>query len=282
MRLIATEEERVRRNIIVVVAAVAVIAIIPATGMAGQITQAVRSTPNGDAKQDAAQIKPLVKKVNTLGAGFAAIRKVLNTAKGDVAILKTKLATAQSDIGTLKTNVTTAQGDISTLKTDDASTKSSITTINGALAAGATALSQINAALTNSTTGLVGLNAARPQFGAFANTGVLIAGTGQVTGASGPKTNATEGAGALADFYIVDFGNDVSLRFLQVTQFPTGGASTNRATMAVDCGASAAATTLCSTVAGSSDSSKNHVVVQFGSVGSGAADTSWEVAALSG
>jgi hypothetical protein len=249
------------------VAAIAAIAILPATGLA--------KPKQNDAKQDAALVKPIVKKIVGLTAGLRILKGGLTTAQSNISALKTS-------VNGLKTGLTAAQGDISTLKTDDASTQSAITTINAQLAAGATALTQINAALTNSTTGLVGLNNARPQFGAFANTGVLIAGTGQVTGASGPKTNATEGAGALANFYIVDFGNDVSLRFLQVTQFPTGGASTNRAAMAVDCGASASATTLCSTVAGVSDSSKNHVVVQFGSAGSGAADTSWEVAAISG
>jgi hypothetical protein len=276
MRLIATEEERVRRNIIVVVAAVAAIAIIPATGMAGQITQAVRSTPNGDAKQDAAQIKPLVKKVNTLGAGFAAIKKVLNTAKGDVAILKTKLASAQSDIGTLKTNVTTAQGDISTLKTDDASAKSSITTINGELAAGATALSQINDALTNSTTGLVGLNAARPQFGAYDSAGVFQGGTGAVSGASGPKANAI---GHNLGSFVIDFGNDVHLRYVVASPFP--GSAAAGVPQAVDCAAPGAAATCGALDGAGTDASPNHVLVVFGAGGTAPA-AGFEIAALSG
>jgi hypothetical protein len=266
-----------RRNIIVVVAAVAAIAIIPATGMAGQISQALRSTPHGDAKQDKALIKPLVNKVNTLGVGLAAVKKGLNTAKGDVAKLKTGLAAAQSSIGTLKTGLTSAQGDILTLQTDDAAAKSSITTINAELAAGTTALTQINAALTNSTTGLVGLNAARPQFGAYDSAGVFQGGTGTVSGASGPKANAL---GHNAGAFVIDFGNDVHLRYLVANPFP--GSAGAGVPQAVDCAANATASTTCGglqTLA--SDASPNHVLVVFGS-GATAPAAGFEIAALSG
>jgi hypothetical protein len=269
-----------RRNIIVVVAAVAAIAIVPATGVAGQISQALRSTPHGDAKQDKALIKPLVNKVNTLGVGLAAVKKGLNTAKGDVAKLKTGLAAAQSSIGTLKTGLTSAQGNILTLQTDDASAKSSISTINAELTAGTTALTQINAALTNSTTGLVGLNAARPQFGAYDSAGVFKGGTGTVSGASGPKSNAV-GTHAVPGLYVIDFGNDVSLRYLTVTPFPTPTTAPGLP-QAVDCAASGAAAT-CGAAegSGSPDASANHVLVKFGD-GSAAPVAGFEVAGLSG
>jgi hypothetical protein len=280
----------VRRNIIWAIAAVAVIAILPTTGLANTLQSAVRSTPKGDGKQDAALIKPIVKKVNTLGAGLAAVKNGLNTAKSDVAKLKTGLAAAQSSIGTLKTGLTAAQGNILTLQTDDASAKTSITTINAELAAGTTALTQINAALTNSTTGLVGLNAARPQFGAFNSDGTIIGGTGQASGASGPKADSTHTASTGA--YIVDFGNDVSLRTFAVNVFPAVGTSVPitiaSSAQAVDCGASSAATALC-TGLGDSSGSKNHVAVTIetqpatgSSFTIAPGDRSFSVVALSG
>lgn len=87
--------------------------------------------------------------------------------------------------------------------------------------AATSALTTINSALTNSTTGLVGLNLARPQFGTFLGNGTIAGGTGQVSGASGPKANATRLA---AGTYLVDFGNDVSKRALHTTAAPGAGA----------------------------------------------------------
>jgi hypothetical protein len=275
----------VRRNIIIMSIAVAgAIAIIPTIGLASTLGTVVHATHSAaDSKRDAALFRQAFKKIRGLNTGLAVVKTNLSTAKRDIAGLKTKVATAQGDIATLKTNVSGAQGDITTLKTNVGTAQSDISTIKSELAAGATALTQLSTAIQDPTTGLVGLNHARPQFGAFQNTGAIIAGTGQVSGASGPSTSATEGGAGVANVYVVDFGNDVSARFLQVTQFPTGGASTNRATMAVDCAASAGASTLCGAAEGvASDNSKNHVVVQFGGVPGSAADTSWEVAAISG
>ena len=165
----------------------------------------------------------------------------------------------------------------------DAILAAATNTIQPALLALKDGLTAIQAALNNTTTGLVGLNLARPQFGVFDNTGAIAGSTG-LSGGSGPTGAAFHGAGGLANFYIVDFGNDVSKRMYTVAQFPTGPlvASTNRVGMAVNCAANASATTLCSTVRGSSDSSPNHVVVQFGSAGSGAADGNWSITAISG
>jgi hypothetical protein len=240
-------------------AAIAAVMILPATGVAKA----------SDAKQDAALVKAVGQKISGLTTGLATVKTKLSATNSAAAILSTKVAAAQSDITALQGSVATAQA--------------SITSINTQLTAGAAALTAINSALQNSTTGLVGLNAARPQFGAFQANGTIIAGTGQVTGASGPKTNATEGAGALADFYVVDFGDDVSARFLQVTPFPTGAAAAG-VPMAVDCGATASASSLCGLVetGSGSDASKNHVVIQFGTAGGAAPAAGWEVAAISG
>jgi hypothetical protein len=243
--------ETMRRNIMLAAAVVAVSAAAPATSLA--------------ARASAASVQTQLR--NAQGAILRAF--------GAIGSLKANDAATANGIQTLSSHIKGLSDRIGTLEGD-------VTGINAQLSAGASALTAINSALTNSTTGLVGLNNARPQFGAFQNNGTIIAGTGQVSGASGPKTNATEGAGALANFYVVDFGNDVSKRFLSMTQFPTGGASTNRAALAVDCAATGVAA-LCGGVQGiASDASPNHVVVQFGSAGSGAADGSWEVAAISG
>jgi hypothetical protein len=109
-------------------------------------------------------------------------------------------------------------------------------------------LTALQTALQNPTTGLVGLNLARPQFGTFASAGTIIGGTGQVTGASGPKADATHPAGGT---YVVDFGNDVSKRSLNVAASPGLGAVVGEA---VDC-ANAGGT------CPGGDTSANHVMV---------------------
>lgn len=250
-----------RRNIMLAVAAIAAIAILPATGLA--------KPKQNDAKQDAALVKPIVKKIVGLTAGLAVLKGGLVTAKNDISALKTS-------VNGLKTGLTAAQGDISTLKTDDASTQSAITTINGELAAGATALTQINAALTNSTTGLVGLNNARPQFGAYNSTGVFQGGTGAVSGASGPKANAI---GASGGSFVIDFGNDVHLRYVVASPFP--GSAGAGVPQAVDCAAPGAGATCGALQGAGSDTSPNHVLVVFGA-GATAPAAGFEIAALSG
>ena len=203
------------------------------------------------------------------------LRGTNNTIRRSNAQLDRALKTA---IGALNGNI----NDVASLKGAFAAFVQAAAPIPGVLTQLANGLKAIQTALLDPTTGLVGLNNARPQFGAFTNAGVFIDGTGAHPPAKGPSGNANEGAGALANFYVVHFNNDVSARFLTVTQFPTGGASSNRAAMAVDCAASAAASALCSAIQGSTDNSPFDVAVQFGSTGSGAADTSWEVMATSG
>jgi septal ring factor EnvC (AmiA/AmiB activator) len=274
------EERDVRRNIIILSIAVAgAIAVIPTLGLASPLGTVVHTKHSAaDSKRDAALFRQAFKKIRGLNTGLAVVRASLSTAKRDIAGLKTKVATAQGDIATLKTNVSGAQGDITTLKTNVGTAQSDISTLKSELAAGATALTQLSTAIQDPTTGLVGLNHARPQFGAFQSNGTIIAGTGQVSGASGPSTNATVGTGGFANFYVVDFGNDVSSRFLSVTDFPTGALPVSSS--ATDCAASAGASSLCQGVesAGSPDTSKNHVVVQF----SGSPAGGFEVAAISG
>src|SRR3954451_18411741 len=137
--------------------------------------------------------------------------------------------------------------------------------VNAITSAATTALAQINAALSDSTTGLLGLNLARPQYGAFTTTGAIIAGTGQVSGARGPSTNAAHGSGGNAGKYVVDFGNDVSKRFVIAQPFPgSGPAGFPQATVC-----SGTDGTTCQAVQGlgSPDQSPNHVLVFFGTTG---------------
>jgi hypothetical protein len=249
----------VRRNTMLMIAAIAAIMIVPATGFA----------KTNDAKQDRALVKPVVNKLNTVAKGLATLNRLAAT--------KVALAATNSAVSILKTGLATAQGDITTLQTDDAAAKTSITSINGQLAAGAAALTSINSALTNSTTGLVGLNAARPQFGAFGPTGTFINGTGAVSGASGPKSNAV-GTHAIPGLYVIDFGNDVSSRFLVANPFPGSGVGTAQA---VDCASPGAASTCGGAEGVASDNSANHVLVAFGAGGTNPG-AGFEIAAISG
>lgn len=152
--------------------------------------------------------------------------------------------------------------------------------VDAITAAATAALTQINAALTDETTGLVGLNHARPQFGAYDSSGVFLGGTGAVTGASGPKANVLGASGT--GIYVVDFGNDVSKRFLSVTPNPTTAGTAPPVGQAVNC---SSAPTSCGPLQGvGSDASVNHVLVKFGT--GAAADqkpaNGFSVAAISG
>ena len=156
--------------------------------------------------------------------------------------------------------------------------------VDAIVATATAALAQVNAALTDSTTGVVGLNNARPQYGAFTSTGAIIAGTGQTAGAKGPSTNATKGTTTSSGVFVIDFGNDVSRRFLVVDLFP--GAGNSGFPQAIVC--SATTGTACQTVEGlsSPDQSPNHVLVQFGTglqgVGTAVPANGFAVAAISG
>lgn len=257
-----------RRTIIVVAGATAAVAILlPTTGFAGQIRHAKSAKPNNSA---------LVHRVNTLAAALNALKGTVGTARQTIKTLASAVATTKSDVATLKTGLSTAQSNITGVQGDVTTLKGDVSTINSQLSAGATALTQINAALQDGTTGLVGLNKARPQFGAFQSDGTIIAGTGQVSGASGPKANALGHSGGA---FVIDFGDDVSSRFDQVNPFP--GSAAAGVPQATDCAATGAATT-CGALQGvASDASPNHVLVVFGS-GASAPASGFEVAALSG
>ena len=156
--------------------------------------------------------------------------------------------------------------------------------VDAIVATATAALAQVQAALSNPTTGLVGLNNARPQYGAFLASGAIVAGTGQTAGAKGPATNATKGSGGSAGVFVVDFGNDVSKRFLAVTSFP--GAGSSGFPQAVVC--SLTTGVACQNIQGlgSPDQSPNHVLVQFGTGAQGVGATpptnGFAVAAFSG
>jgi hypothetical protein len=147
-------------------------------------------------------------------------------------------------------------------------------------------LTSLSTAVQDPTTGLVGLNHARPQFGAFNGPdGAILGGTGQVTGASGPSTAAAHPA---TGTYIVDFGNDVSLRFLQVTTFPAANAPYGQA---VDCATNSTASATCHALGDPVTPNPNHVLVTIeGAVACTAtpcgtvapSNSSFEVAAISG
>jgi hypothetical protein len=236
------------------IAAIAAIMIVPATGFA----------KTNDTKQDKALVKPLVNKVNTVAKGLATLNRLAAT--------KVSLAATNTAVSILKSGLATAQGNITTLQ-------GNVTSINAQLAAGAAALTSINSALTNSTTGLVGLNAARPQFGVYNSAGVFQGGTGAVSGASGPKANAV--GHAAPQLYVIDFGNDVSLRFLEVNSFP--GSDGAGIPHAVDCAATGAAATCGQAEGVASDASANHVLVVWGTGGGGTAPAAgFEIAAISG
>lgn len=132
--------------------------------------------------------------------------------------------------------------------------------------------------LNNASTGLVGLNSARPQFGTFTSTGVIVSGTGQAAGGSGPKANAL---GASTGKFVIDFGNDVSKRFLIGQGLPNSG-SAGFVTVA-DCALVTGAIT-CQTVQGlgSADLNPNHVLIVFGTGGATAPTAGFTVAAFSG
>jgi hypothetical protein len=152
-------------------------------------------------------------------------------------------------------------------------------TVSPALTALSNGLTSINAALQNPTTGLVGLNNARPQFGAFNGAdGAIIAGTGQVTGAKGPSTSASNPADGR---YIVDFGNNVVQRFLTVTPFPTGGAAVVGS--AVNCDANATAEASCEALGDPAGGNPNHVLVVIQRTNDSApVDATFAVSAISG
>lgn len=265
-----------RRNLIPLAAALAVIAVLPATGLAGQLEQAAKgTTPAGLVNR----VQRLANALNGFKGRLGGIRRDVNRLKTQVTKLNATDVTQSAAIATLQNTVASQGKDIATLKTDDATTQGAITSINGQLSAGAAALVAINNALTNGTTGLVGLNKARPQFGAFQANGTIIGGTGQVSGASGPSGNAV-GTHAIPGLYVIDFGNDVSSRFYSINPFPGGaGAGVPQAT---DCATTGVAAT-CAAAEGSGtpDSSPNHVLVEFGGGGTNPAN-GFEVAALSG
>jgi hypothetical protein len=77
---------------------------------------------------------------------------------------------------------------------------------------------------------------------------------------------------------VVDFGNDVSARFVSVDPFPgSAGAGTPQA---VDCAATGAGATCGSAQGIGSDTNPNHVLIVFGSGGTAAAG-GFSVAAIS-
>ena len=150
------------------------------------------------------------------------------------------------------------------------------TKIDGSVAAATAAFASVNAALTNPTTGLVGLNNARPQYGAFTSTGAFIAGTGTV--ARGPSGNAL--GHTPAGRFVIDFGNDVSTRFLVVNPFP--GAGSSGFPQATVCSLTDGTQCQAAQGSGAPDRSPNHVLVLFGTAGATAPANGFAVAALSG
>jgi hypothetical protein len=240
-------------------------------------TAGLVAVPAVSAKSQTAKEKAIVKKLNDRIDKLRDIAVTLGQQNG----------AQDADANTLKGRVDTLE----------ASYNAAIPVVSGALTAlqaglisAGDGLTQLKAALENSTTGLVGLNLARPQFGAFNAAGVIQGGTGQVTGASGPKTNATKG-GSVPDIdglYVVDFGNDVSKRMYTVNVFPyvpasIGGGGTTPGGSAVNCAASVLVSGVCGAVAGvASDSSPNHVLVQIGDGSSSGAANGFSVTAVSG
>ncbi|MDX6641360.1 MAG: hypothetical protein QOF12_2371, partial [Solirubrobacteraceae bacterium] len=204
--------------------------------------------------------------------------------------LGTKLSRAAGAIKGLEKTV-------KALFNNDSGQKDAIHTVDGKVAAlGATVqgilsgvplitggLTALGTALADPVTGLVGLNHARPQFGAFTGAGVIIGGTGQTTGASGPKANVIS-TGAVPGVYVVDFGNDVSLRVFSVNVFPPGPGTTVPSAGATDCGVSSSAAALCAAAEGSGtpDASVNHVAIQIGNGTAAAPAGGFSVTAISG
>ena len=197
--------------------------------------------------------------------------------------LGTKLSRAAGAIKGLEKTV-------KALFNNDAGQKDAIHTVDGKVAAlGVTVqgildgVPAITNALKDPVTGLVGLNHARPQFGAFTGAGTIIGGTGQTAGASGPKANVIS-TGAIPGVYVVDFGNDVSLRVFSVNVFPPGPGTTVPSAGATDCGVSSAAAALCAGAEGSGtpDASVNHVAIQIGNGSAAAPAGGFSVTAISG
>jgi hypothetical protein len=187
------------------------------------------------------------------------LQKVVKTQGQSIAVLSTKLVNLTTTLGSVS-------GAVSTITASAPTVQSALTQ----LAAGLTALKN---AVQDPITGLVGLNNARPQFGAFKADGTLIDGTGAHPPAKGPSANAPNPS---AGKYIVDFGNDVSARFLSVTSFPTGGVPVVGS--AVNCSASTMPCT-------AADTSPNHVLFLFQNSTNGAPlnpANGFEAAALSG
>jgi len=194
-----------------------------------------------------------------------------NTAKAITFLLSANKQKG-SDIGALKDQVTGLTAAVKSIHDG----LDPIVAAAPSILAGFTA---INSALTDPVTGLVGLNHARPQFGAFNGAdGTILGGTGQVTGASGPSTNASH---PTTGKYLVDFGDNVSQRFLVVTLFPDATAPIGQA---VDCAANSTAGATCHALGDPTVGNPNHVLVTIENFtpGIGAADKSFEVAAISG
>jgi hypothetical protein len=191
--------------------------------------------------------------------------QAIKTNKQSLDVLTTKVTNLGTTVGTISAAVSTITSGAATIQTALTTIGSTLTTIG----AGLTALKN---AVQDPTTGLVGLNNARPQFGAFTSTGGFIAGTGANPPAKGPSGSASNPS---AGKYIVDFGNDVSARFVSVTPFPTG---------ALPVIASAVNCSVASMPCTGADTSPNHVLVLF-QVGSGAPTSpanGFTVAAFSG
>jgi len=193
-----------------------------------------------------------------------------NTAKAITFLLSANKQKG-SDIGALKDQVTGLTAAVKSIHDG----LDPIVAAAPSILAGFTA---INSALTNTTTGLVGLNLARPQFGAFNADGTIIAGTGQVTGASGPSGAAIHNAPGK---YIVDFGDNVSQRFLIVNMFPSSG--NPPIAQVVDCASNSTAGATCHALGDPTVGNPNHVLVTVeGIVGPAATDDPFSVAAISG
>jgi hypothetical protein len=225
------------------------------------------------------QLLAQARKITRANTAIATLRRSATT-------LGTDLATAKTDIGGLKTLAGGLPSVLSQLA-------DGLTKAGAGLTALQAGLTTIQGALQDPTTGLVGLNNARPQFGAFSATGVIVGGTGQTPPAKGPSANATKGpsGGAGTDFdglYVVDFGNDVSKRVYTVNVFPYGplgggGAGAAPTGSATNCAASPTASALCGAAASAGpDTSPNHVLVQIGDGSSNGAANGFSLMATSG
>ena len=253
-----------RRNLIPLAAALAVIAVLPATGLAGQLEQAAKgTTPAGLVNR----VQRLANALNTFRGRLGNIRRDVNRLKTQVTKLNATDVTQSAAIATLQNTVAAQGKDIATLKTDDATTQGAITSINGQLSAGAAALTAINSALTNSTTGLVGLNNARPLIG-------FVVSNAAVSGSEFTVTHAGTGQYILSFVNGVGTATDVSKRAVMVQPLPTGGLPV--AASSVNCSATG---NPCG--AGDTKGTDELVVTQTSTTGA-PTDANFQAAAISG